>query len=756
LPAAVLAAGLSPRSASASVSSSLCDITTRAAIQFAAGQAASPLAASLAREVLKAMFLNKLRIFATTLLILAGVAAGAGYLTHSLAGQDEPMRQPANREPPVAARPSDTTQRPAPGRMFVLGRVLDPQGKPVPNSMMMVYAASKAQRSDDPYAPMNPSPIGHALSDSSGRFQVEAPRTTSSRHHQFGAIALAPGYGAGWVDLDPDADRPVADITLRPEQLIEGRLFDLNGQPARDVTVFVQMMGRAVQMKRGDTIHQYAEGPYFFRKHQDNLPAWPKSATTDAQGRFTLRGVGRDVRIFLNTYDLRFARQSIPIDTDASAKSKSVTMALEPAKIITGRITDGDTGKPIPHAQLDILSHKGNGATFNEFEADAEGRYRANPLSADLYSVTISAPEGQPYLGAFARPIQWPKGAVEHRLDMTLRRGVVIRGKVTEEGSHLPIADARLSFPAHRTQVDKTHAWSRNASTETAADGSFQFAVLPQPGTLVVQGPSEDYVLSEMGERMLLDGKPGGRRAYAHAFLACDPKPGSQSLEVDVVLRRGIKLEGRIVGPDGRPIQTATMISRLLLPPASGREGWWNWQPSDNDSSVKSGRFEVHGLDPETEVPIHFLEPKLKLGATVRFSGKSAIGGPVTVRLEPCGSARARFLTPEGKPLMGLLSSRLIGINIVVTPGPFRGSESAAQLLTIEASLDRGGIDPINYENGPSSDNQGRITFPVLIPGATYRIYGRTAGGRPLRKEFTVKPGETLDIGDIVIEKPQQ
>ncbi len=49
--------------------------------------------------------------------------------------------------------------------------------------------------------------------------------------------------------------------------------------------------------------------------------------------------------------------------------------------------------------------------------------------------------------------------------------------------------------------------------------------------------------------------------------------------------------------------------------------------------------------------------------------------------------------------------------------------------------------------------------LPVLIPGATYRIYDFTTfvrgqAGPALRKEFTVKPGETLDLGDIRIEKP--
>ena len=57
------------------------------------------------------------------------------------------------------------------------------------------------------------------------------------------------------------------------------------------------------------------------------------------------------------------------------------------------------------------------------------------------------------------------------------------------------------------------------------------------------------------------------------------------------------------------------------------------------------------------------------------------------------------------------------------------------------------------------TDAQGRISFPALIPGATYRIsdYSTINDGKRtirLRKEFTVKPGETLDLGDILIEKP--
>ncbi len=175
---------------------------------------------------------------------------------------------------------------------------------------------------------------------------------------------------------------------------------------------------------------------------------------------------------------------------------------------------------------------------------------------------------------------------------------------------------------------------------------------------------------------------------------------------------------------------------------------------------VRNGRFEVHGLDPDTEVPVYFLDPKRKLGGVVNLSVKSAAGGPVTVRLEPCGAARARLVDPGGKPFAGRLPRGFLIFSMVVTPGPPRSTaKDQAGLLSADED-DLTSVDPVNYENEPVSDADGRITFPALIPGATYRFIDYTAAvrgetGPELRKEFTVKPGETVDLGDIRIEKPR-
>ncbi len=239
LPAAAMAAALTPRSASASVSSSLCDATTKAAVRFASGEAVSASATVLAREVLRSMMLHTLKFTLLTLLVLGAVATGAGFLSHALARKDEPKGPSSGPQPPIGANQPDTTQRPALGRMFVVGRVLDPQGKPVPNADVMVYARLK--QSDHPvlYELSAPSTSDRARCDGSGRFRLDAVRTSSSRHDALGVTAMAPGYGIGWIEIDPDADQPATEIMLRSEQVIRGRLFDIQGRPAQGVKVTV-------------------------------------------------------------------------------------------------------------------------------------------------------------------------------------------------------------------------------------------------------------------------------------------------------------------------------------------------------------------------------------------------------------------------------------------------------------------------------------------------------------------------------------
>ncbi len=698
------------------------------------------------------MLIHKLKLTALAVLTLGAVITGAGIAGHALAMKDEPQNPPAA---PQYSNPKPKIQNPKSRRMFVTGRVLDPSGKTVPDATVMVYASLKWPGRGDRLEPMSPSAIGQAGSDGSGRFRLDAPRTASSSHYQIGAVAIAPGFGAGWAELDPDADQPAADITLRPEQVIQGRLFDVQGRPARGVAVSVENMGTIVKgspdMTLGDT-----EGPYFFHVRPGDLPAWPRPTTTDDEGRFTIRGAGRGIRVGITIDDPRFARQRTHIDTDASSEIKNVTMAVEPARIITGRVTYADTGRPAPHAVVDvsIQGDDGSSAWAGDAETDAEGRFRFNPGSGPRYYLSAFPPEREPYLNV-QKKLEWPKGAIEHSVDLALTRGVLVRGRVTDEGSGKPVAGARIGYYSNPDRDLQSGAWNSRAAT--AADGSFQFGVMPGPGYLTVLGPGEDYVLREIGQRMALAGQPGGRRIYAHAFHHLALKPGSADQDVAIALRPSPAVNGRVVGPDGQPVRKALVISRVTLQPSWIAFLFWT---GDHRDAVRDGSFAVHGLPADAEVPVHFLDARHNLGATAMLSGRSAADGPVTVRLQPCGVARARLVNPAGKPISG--SRDAYGSHMtmmVVTPGPDRSSQDPADQDRLAADQDFvARFDPIHYQKGLVSDAQGQLALPALIPGATYRIYDSTTGdgGNPrLRKEFTVKPGETLDLGDILIEKPK-
>ncbi len=100
---------------------------------------------------------------------------------------------------------------------------------------------------------------------------------------------------------------------------------------------------------------------------------------------------------------------------------------------------------------------------------------------------------------------------------------------------------------------------------------------------------------------------------------------------------------------------------------------------------------------------------------------------------------------------------RSLYVNLVVTPGPPQGSRPrpGASVVADEAALPI--VDPVNYPAAPAPDAGGHIRLPALIPGVTYRIVDRTEANRgpegpPIRKEFTVAPGQTVDLGDIRIE----
>ena len=306
----------------------------------------------------------------------------------------------------------------------------------------------------------------------------------------------------------------------------------------------------------------------------------------------------------------------------------------------------------------------------------------------------------------------WTKGAVRKELDIKLPRGVLVRGKVTEAGTNRPLAGSSIQFIPVRARGGRGVLSGSQAIVASHGDGSFDIAVPPGKGHLLVFGPTGDYLLDSIGSNRIFNDRPGGLRYYAHAILPYEAEAGEPPREVAAALRPGATIKGRVEGPDGQAVADAVIISALYP-----------------GSKVRDGRFELHGVAPEGSARIAILDPAHEWGATAEVSGKPT-GEEPTIRLQPCGKAKARFVGPDGKPV----ARHQPIFEFVATPGPSQFSLDEKDRAELLADADYvANIDGEHYGRPPSADAEGRIVLPDLVPGATYRDHRLLGGERPKR-----------------------
>src|SRR5262249_7401291 len=131
-------------------------------------------------------------------------------------------------------------------------------------------------------------------------------------------------------------------------------------------------------------------------------------------------------------------------ETDPSLHGPSFDYVGTPGKTVEGVVRDAATGRPLAGITVDTQAGYSSHVVS---VTDAEGRYRLSGVPKQrVYLLGASPPEGSPYLLGGARPADTP-GLQPVRADLTLARGVLVTGRLTERATGKPVPGALRYAP---------------------------------------------------------------------------------------------------------------------------------------------------------------------------------------------------------------------------------------------------------------------------------------------------------------------
>ncbi|MCH8207010.1 MAG: carboxypeptidase regulatory-like domain-containing protein, partial [Chloroflexi bacterium] len=272
-----------------------------------------------------------------------------------------------------------------------------------------------------------------------GRYRVQAKPQDSEA-----AAAYVEEYYNGTAQYDDAALITVAtreeiggiDFALRVGGSITGRVVDAaTGLPVRDVDVFAD----------------FARGEY------------AANAFTDFDGRYTIAGLGPgSYRVGVNARQLGYIDEFYGdpefgdlVDITGSEAVSGIDFSLGVGAIISGVVTDAETGVPLEGVGVSADFADGGGASYSR--TDAFGFYVLTGLPPGVYKVSVE-PEDSALTMRYVREfyddtLLWEDadlitiaGAEEVTgIDFQLDVGATISGRVTDAATGQPLSGVGVS-----------------------------------------------------------------------------------------------------------------------------------------------------------------------------------------------------------------------------------------------------------------------------------------------------------------------
>ena len=298
----------------------------------------------------------------------------------------------------------------------------------------------------------------------------------------------------------------------------------------------------------------------------------------------------------------------------------------------------------------------------------------SGPAGASRNEIAAVPNAEQPY---FINRVDVPDtpGLAPVTLDINLKRGVWITGRVTDKVTGKPVPSSLQLFPVPDQSLRRESARVRSPDgfalatiddCVTRPDGSFRLVGLP--GTRASSRPdappwaarSTPHALSgsyRQGRRGFRDRGDEQERRFPDVWLAVPCQRETTTLSRKSIRRRrlnrssvislldpGGTMQIHLVDGKGKPVD----MCRVSEGTGMGSH--------DRSGGSRESTFDLTGLAPNESRSLLICKPKRNIGKvlTVRYDEKSPRS--ITVTLEPCATVKGRLVDEDGVPVKDLRS----------------------------------------------------------------------------------------------------
>src|SRR5208282_4316404 len=220
-------------------------------------------------------------------------------------------------KPAKAGTTSPEPAEPPPALLTAFGTVLDPAGKPVAGAKVYLREWSTYRISMEPYD-RNPNDVlASAQTDGQGAFRFENVPAKPLHEEWLQAIpwdvvVAAKPYAIAWHHLDAAKQSNPLTINLALGAQVTGRVTDRQGRPVRNAEVKVN----SVNSLASEWYPAFADPETLDLQESRLAPA----AKTDSEGKVTIDGLPRNVRLSVGVTHDDFDRDFVFVATTNQAQ----------------------------------------------------------------------------------------------------------------------------------------------------------------------------------------------------------------------------------------------------------------------------------------------------------------------------------------------------------------------------------------------------------------------------------------------------